>query len=397
MRGEDNRFLGVTYRSRRQRGAENIFEEEEEVRENQPEVGQVENMGDANEERGMQILESLAAGQQQLTQLITQLLANQTNQNHGSNNGAGGSNVNNGADNNNEIPVLNNTGIPMQIGARTTSRTVPRPLLPNFLGNQPTENQGQQVPGETFQDYLREYQALGDEFQAAMSLQDFCTIKYRNRPRDHNRVQQNKDLARKLGKLSIPSFDGSNRSTARAWVQKLDTYFQLNPMTEAEAIKFATLHLDGEAHEWWYHGLVTLGHATITSYLDFTQKLMERFDKKDPELHFRELAQLKQEGSPDAYITEFQKLAVTVSDISEQRLVMLFIEGLLEPLRGWVKAFKPETLQDAIVRTRDMEGAVPKTKKNFPNPLFHRKARTRSLLGRKVRVRKGWTRQQEMS
>ena len=35
---------------------------------------------------------------------------------------------------------------------------------------------------------------------------------------------------------------------------------------------------------------------------------------------------------------------------------MLFIEGLLEPLRGWVKAFKTETLQDVIVKTRDMEG-----------------------------------------
>jgi hypothetical protein len=180
MRGEDNRFLGVTYKSRRQRGAKNIFEVEEEVRENQPEVGQVENMGDANEERGMQILESLAAGQRQLTQLITQLLSNQTNQNHGSNNGAGGSNVNNGVDNNNEVPVLNNTRIPMQIGARTTRRTIPRPLLPNFFGNQPMENQGQQVPGETFQDYLREYQALGDEFQATMSLQDFL----------HNQIQE---------------------------------------------------------------------------------------------------------------------------------------------------------------------------------------------------------------
>jgi len=128
-------------------------------------------------------------------------------------------------------------------------------------------------------------------------------------------------------------------------------------------IKFATLHLDGEAHEWWYHGLVTLGHATITSHLVFTQTLMERFDKKDPELHFRELAQLKQEGSPDAYITEFQKLAMIVSDISEQRLVMLFIEWLLEPLR-WVKAFKPETLHDDIVGTRNMEGTFPKTKQD---------------------------------
>jgi hypothetical protein len=74
-------------------------------------------------------------------------------------------------------------------------------------------------------------------------------------------------------------------------------------MNKAEAIKFATLHLDGEPHEWWYHGLVMLGHVTITFYVDFTQKLMEIFNKKDLELHFRELSQLKQEGSLDAYIT----------------------------------------------------------------------------------------------
>ena len=75
----------------------------------------------------------------------------------------------------------------------------------------------------------------------------------------------------------------------RIWVQKLETYFQLNPMIETDAIKLATLHLDDEAHEWWYHGLVTLGHNTITSYNDFTQRLMERFDKRDSDIHFREL------------------------------------------------------------------------------------------------------------
>jgi hypothetical protein len=33
-----------------------------------------------------------------------------------------------------------------------------------------------------------------------------------------------------------------------------------------------------------------------------------------------------------------------VTDISEARLVMLFIEGLTEPLQGWVKAYKPTSL-----------------------------------------------------
>jgi hypothetical protein len=58
-----------------------------------------------------------------------------------------------------------------------------------------------------------------------MSLQDYCTIKYRNRPREVNRGKKNDDLRRKVGKLTISSFDGSSKYTARAWVQNLDTYF----------------------------------------------------------------------------------------------------------------------------------------------------------------------------
>ena len=95
---------------------------------------------------------------------------------------------------------------------------------------------------------------------------------------------------------------------------------------------------------------MTLGHNTITSYTDFKQRLIEQFDWKDPELHFRELAQLKQIGSVDAFISEFQRIAVMVTDISESRLIMLFTEALTEPLQGWVKSYRPTTLADSIER-----------------------------------------------
>jgi hypothetical protein len=86
------------------------------------------------------------------------------------------------------------------------------------------------------------------------------------------------------------------------------------------------------------------------------------------------LAQLKQTGSPEAFISEFQRLAVMVTDIFEARLVMLFVEGLTEPLRGWVKAYKPTTLQDAVSRTRDMQDVVPKSR--FPpKPTFPQKSK----------------------
>jgi hypothetical protein len=155
-----------------------------------------------------------------------------------------------------------------------------------------------------------------------------------NKAQRDNGQTQNMDFIKKVGKLNIPTFDGSSRCSAHTWVQKLDTYFKLNPMTESEAISFATLHLDGEAHEWWYHGMETLGHNHITSYLEFTERLMERSERRDKELHFGDLTQLRHTGSVDAFITEFQRKAVVVSDISEQRLVMLFTEALTEPLRG---------------------------------------------------------------
>jgi hypothetical protein len=60
-------------------------------------------------------------------------------------------------------------------------------------------------------------------------------------------------------------------------------------MTEAEAISFSTLHLEGEAHEWWHHGLMTLGHNHITSYREFNERIMDRFDRRNLEIHFRDL------------------------------------------------------------------------------------------------------------
>jgi hypothetical protein len=158
-------------------------------------------------------------------------------------------------------------------------------------------------------------------------------------------------------------------------------YYKLNQMTETEAISFSTLHLEGEAHEWWHHGLVMLGHSHITSYKEFMERLMDRFDRRDPKIHFRDLAQLRQTGTPDAFITEFQRIVMTMTDILEPRLIMLFTEGLTEPLRGWVKAYRPHTLQDSILHTRDLADSMSKTK-TFSKPFVPQKDRDRKPFQR---------------
>lgn len=60
---------------------------------------------------------------------------------------------------------------------------------------------------------------------------------------------QGADLQHTMGRLFLPTFDGSSKRSAKAWVKKMDVYFQLNRMTAGVAIKIATLHLEGEAHD----------------------------------------------------------------------------------------------------------------------------------------------------
>lgn len=129
-------------------------------------------------------------------------------------------------------------------------------------------------------------------------------------------------------------------------------------MKETYDVQFATLFLEREAHDWWYHGLVMLGHENITYYVDFMQRLIGRFDFKNLE----ELEQLKQTRLHEEFIVEFERIAVMVTNISKDRLVMLFTETLSKPLQGWVKAFNSTILQDAIKKTQDMGGATPKVK-----------------------------------
>ena len=108
--------------------------------------------------------------------------------------------------------------------------------------------------------------------------------------------------------LFLPTFDGTPKCTAKSWVEMLDTYFQLNKVSEIEAIKIVALHLEGEAQDWLFHGIATLGHHHITSYSSFTKKLVERFDPRDPEAHFAKLTKLKQEGDLEDYIVEYLQL-----------------------------------------------------------------------------------------
>lgn len=183
-------------------------------------------------------------------------------------------------------------GKTMQNGIESNSSYVMKPTTSTkffkakFL-DQEAENEPK-VPPKEEDDIFKlhnKYHALSAAIRRDMTFTEFHDMKTRRGHR-RRRYEDRKGIQHHLGKITIPIFDGSGSSSARAWLQKLDTCFSLNPVYEGEVITFATLHLEGLAHEWWYHGMVTQGHNSIQTLEEFSQRLTERFDRKDPEIHF---------------------------------------------------------------------------------------------------------------
>lgn len=73
-------------------------------------------------------------------------------------------------------------------------------------------------------------------------LHEFRDLKVKPKARNEWRPAHNqphRDLLHLFEKLIFPSFDVSNKASAKAWIQKLNTYFSLSPMHEELALKWS--------------------------------------------------------------------------------------------------------------------------------------------------------------
>lgn len=175
-----------------------------------------------------------------------------------------------------------------------------------------------------------------------------------------------RDLQKKLSRMQVPLYDGSDKMIARACLQKLQTYVTLSPMIEEDTMQFTTLHLEGVAYDWWHHGLITQGHNFDQTLNEFIQRIQDCFNQKNEDENFQDLVSVRQKNMVDAYILEFQRIVVMVPNIYEKRVTFLFMEGLLEPLTGMVKTFSHTTLQDAIKRALTLEPSMMRPKPTIP-------------------------------
>ena len=110
----------------------------------------------------------------------------------------------------------------------------------------------------SWEDKFVAYQTLSEECKRVLPFRDFFETQYRGKPRGVQRFPyQNFYLRNAIGKITLPYFDGTSKCIVSSWIHKLETYFQLNPMVERDAIKLAaqTLNLFLEILIIWHFSL----------------------------------------------------------------------------------------------------------------------------------------------
>ena len=131
------------------------------------------------------------------------------------------------------------------------SRTPTRPTMPTFLDEDigARAQREPEIDPDQVDAYIAEYLARGPAIRDLISFRDYVQLQRDSRPHNFhrgNRRSHDGGLQRTVDRFHLPTFDGSSRRSEKAWVDKLDTSFQLDRVSERETIKMVTSHLEDE-------------------------------------------------------------------------------------------------------------------------------------------------------
>ncbi|XP_062073590.1 uncharacterized protein LOC133777856 [Humulus lupulus] len=166
-------------------------------------------------------------------------------------------------------------------------------------------------------------------------------------PFTHPDLQQSRDF--RPPRIELPLFAGEN---PEGWVFRVERFFLLNRLSEAEMLEAAKIGLDGDALTWfqWENS-----HRQITSWALLKHLLMVRFRFAPVGSSTEELLSVKQESTVRAYRLQWEALASRVVGVPEHVLEGSFIKGLKEEIRGPLHVLQPSGLAQIMETAQRIE------------------------------------------
>ena len=150
----------------------------------------------------------------------------------------------------------------------------------------------------------------------------------------------------------VPTFKGEVGFAIDTWRRRLEKQFEFYGAgvfpTEDARIRYAVMHLEGGAMDWWDKILQSDKDKIVTWDL-FVEALHSRFRPMQASHMARlRLAALKQTGPVAAYVNVFQREMTPITDMGTADQIFNFRQGLKPYIAQRVLEKMPKTLHEAM-------------------------------------------------
>ncbi|XP_045809738.1 uncharacterized protein LOC123904093 [Trifolium pratense] len=133
-------------------------------------------------------------------------------------------------------------------------------------------------------------------------------------------------------KVELPTFNGEDPA---GWMSRVEIYFRVQDTTPEVKVKLAQICMEG-ATIHFFNSLI--GEDEDLPWEQLKEALLGRYGGHGEGDVYEQLTELKQSGSVDDYITEFEYLTAQIPKLPEKQFLGYFLHGLKVEIRGKLRS-----------------------------------------------------------
>lgn len=133
-------------------------------------------------------------------------------------------------------------------------------------------------------------------------------------------------------KVELPMFSGEDPA---GWISRAEVYFRVQGTLPEVKVSLSQLSMEGPTIHF-FNSLLEADPAL--TWEKFREALLERYGGHGEGDVYEQLTELRQRGSIDEYITEFEYLTAQIPRLPDKQYQGYFLHGLKEEIRGKVRS-----------------------------------------------------------
>jgi hypothetical protein len=140
------------------------------------------------------------------------------------------------------------------------------------------------------------------------------------------------EFRRSAKRVELPSFDGEDPA---GWISRAEVYFKVQGTTPEVKVSLAQLCMDGPTIHFF--NSIIRENEDLT-WEELKEALLERYGGHGEGDVYEQLSDLRQGGTIEDYITEFEYLVAQIPKLPEKQFRGYFLHGLKPEIKGRVRS-----------------------------------------------------------